>query len=236
MLSKLLPQFYEALRLPDAGSRKQRLLSKAVESLIQTKEFRPALDALESMAERDYGREALCLKGMREYARAAERYLQAGNPKEALACYREVPDFDAAFRLIQELKDHPAAESLRWLQRLQKVIDDRPTSFTRVMTASEKQLLEKLLEQALGVSRKKPATRQAAAVDANAKRKVEQYIREHSSSRYCDACLSEVLRLPKAPVAKAAREVRAGSSNVERLRATCVRCGEKKTCTGISYF
>ncbi|MCC6368335.1 MAG: hypothetical protein IT165_32825 [Bryobacterales bacterium] len=236
MLSKLLPQFYAALSLPDAASRKQKLLSKAVESLIQAKEFRPALEALESMAERDYGREALCLKGMREYAQAAARYLQAGNPKEALACYREVPDFGAAFRLIQELKDHPAADSLRWLQRLQKVIDDRPANFTRVMTAAEKQLLEKLLEQALGVSRKKPATRQSAAADANVKRKVEQYIREHSSSRYCDGCLSELLRLPKAPVAKAAREASTGVGNVERLRAVCIRCGEKKTCTGISLF
>lgn len=230
MLSKLLPRFYEALSLPDSAARKQRLLTKAVESLLQARDYRPALEALESMAERDYGREAMCLKGMREYVRAAERYILVDNPREALACYREVPDFGASLRLIQELKDHPAADSLRWIQRLQRVIADRPENFTRIMTAAEKEMLGTLLEQALGVSRRKAAARRVAAGDVNVKRKVEQYLHEHGTSRYCDACLAELLRLPRTVVGKAAREASAGS-HAQRVRTVCVRCGEKKTCT-----
>jgi hypothetical protein len=57
---------------------------------------------------------------------------------------------------------HPAAESYEWLEKLRAVIGERPQNFNRVMQEQEKKLLEQLLEQALGVARKKPAPRKTA--------------------------------------------------------------------------
>ena len=36
------------------------------------------------------------------------------------------PDFDAAWKLIREAGDHPAAESYEWLTRLNAVIAEKP--------------------------------------------------------------------------------------------------------------
>jgi hypothetical protein len=57
---------------------------------------------------------------------------------------------------------------------MQKLAGRRPPEFAKVMTPSEKKLLEAILEQSLGVTRKKPAARKtAAAKKAPAKPKVK---------------------------------------------------------------
>jgi len=79
-----------------------------------------------------------------------------------LSCYRSIPDLEAALKLVSQVADHPAAESLQWISRLQQLVAERPEKFTKVVTTAEKKALEELLERSLGVARKKPAPRKTA--------------------------------------------------------------------------
>jgi hypothetical protein len=83
--------------------------------------------------------------------------MAAGNLKEALTCYRSVPDLELALKLVDEVGEYSAAESLRWIAKLQKLVAERPEKFTKMVTQAERKLLEELLEKALGVSRRKAA-------------------------------------------------------------------------------
>ena len=74
-------------------------------------------------------------------------------------------------RLVRQIGNHPAAESLEWLSRVQELVAQRPEKFGRTVTDSEKKLLQDMLERALGVTRKKPATKKAAAKKTAAPRK-----------------------------------------------------------------
>jgi tetratricopeptide (TPR) repeat protein len=163
VLAKILPPFYDALRLPDREQRKARLYRRAIQILMRAKRHADALAILETLPQRNPALEAACLQALGEFRRAAEAYRAAGDLKEALSCYRSIPDFDAAWALISELPDHPAAESYQWLTRLRQLVAQRPEKFTRVMLPSEKKLLEEILEQALGAQRRKPVPRKPAA-------------------------------------------------------------------------
>ncbi|HET8550439.1 MAG TPA: hypothetical protein VFL57_20655 [Bryobacteraceae bacterium] len=163
VLSEILPPFYETIRLPDASERTQRLQERSVQLLMKNRKFSAALALLEKRTERDHRLEAACLDGLGRFAEAAEAFRRAGDLKEALRCYRSIPDFDTALTLIRDIREHPAAESYEWLARLRSVISDKPEKFNRVMQASEKKVLEEMLEQALGVARKKPAPKKATA-------------------------------------------------------------------------
>jgi len=162
ILSRLLPPFYEVLGIPDGPARAARLREKTIHLLMKEKKFAVALQLLASQPERQLKLEAVCHEGLREYHKAAECYRAAGMLKEALQCHRAIPDFEATLALVREIGDHPAAESLEWIARLRKVIEERPEKFGRVITAAEKKLLEDTLERALGVQRKKPAPRKTA--------------------------------------------------------------------------
>jgi tetratricopeptide (TPR) repeat protein len=165
-----MPPFYRALRLPDAEARAERMLDRCVRHLLKNKRHRPALEILPLMKEHRKELEAECLEAIGEYAKAAEAYRSTGRLKEALACYRAAPDFEAAVGLIREIPDHPAGQSYEWLMRLKALVDERPDNFSRVMTTPEKRILERMLEQALGVSRAKAAAKKAMAKKATAKR------------------------------------------------------------------
>jgi hypothetical protein len=169
-LAHIVPPFYRALRLPDAEARAERMLDRCVRHLLKNKRHQQALEILPLMKERHKELEAECLEAVGEYAKAGEAYRSTGKLKEALACYRAAPDFEAAVRLIREIPDHPAGQSYEWLMRLQTLVGERPENFSRVMTTPEKKILEQMLEQALGVSRKKPATKKATAKKAATKR------------------------------------------------------------------
>ena len=162
-LSRILPPFYEALRLPDAEARRHRFQERAIRFLLKNKRHAQALEILQRLPERKSDLEAECLDSMGEYARAAELYRNLGKPKEALACYRSIPDFEAAAALIKDLSDHPATEAYDWLIRLKEVLAGRPANFSRVMTPAEKKILEQMLEQGLGVKRRQPAPRKTTA-------------------------------------------------------------------------
>jgi hypothetical protein len=157
VLIKLLPPFYEALDILDRTARTERLQQRAIQLLIKDKQFGPALEALRASGERQPKLEAVCHEGMGDFRSAAECHLTAGNLKEALNCYRFIPDLETALKLVAEIGEHPAAESLQWISRLQQLVAERPEKFTKVVTPAEKKLLQELLERALGVSRRKPA-------------------------------------------------------------------------------
>jgi hypothetical protein len=168
ILVKLLPPFYEALDLPDRDVRRPRLLKRAIQLLVKDKQFAPALAVLRELPERQPAVEAACYEGLGDFSHAAECHQLAGNLKEALQCYRSIPDFAAALKLVNEIGDHPAADSLRWLSEIQQLVSRRPDKFTKVVTAAEKKLLEEILERSLGVARRKPAPKKAAAVKKKA--------------------------------------------------------------------
>jgi hypothetical protein len=182
LLIRLLPPFYEALQVPDRTARIERLQQRAIQLLIKDKQFAPALAALRASSERQPKLEAVCLEGMGDFRGAAESHLAAGNLKEALNCYRSIPDFEAALKLVREIGDHPAAETLEWISRMQQLVAERPDKFTKVVTAAEKKLLQDLLERSLGVSRRKPAqpkpakpaVKKAPAVRKRAARKTKE--------------------------------------------------------------
>ncbi|MFN3325010.1 MAG: hypothetical protein ACK5AZ_16060 [Bryobacteraceae bacterium] len=169
-LTKVLPPFYEVLRLPDAEARTARLLERCIRLLLKNKRHAEAIEVLQSLPERRPEAEAECLEALGRNEEAAALYQSMGKLKEALACYRAIPDFDRAAAMIRELPEHPASESYEWLLRLKGLLAERPGNFNKVMTAPEKKILEKMLEQGLGVARKTPAPRKAAVKKAPAKR------------------------------------------------------------------
>jgi hypothetical protein len=162
ILLQIAPAFYEALEVPDCAARIQRLQQRAIQLLIKEKQFGSALSALRTLTERQPKLEAVCHEGLNDFRSAAECHLAAGNSKEALSCYRSIPDFEASLKLIGEIGEHPAAESLQWISRLRQVIAERPEKFTKTVTTAEKKLLEEMLERAMGVTRKKPTPRKTS--------------------------------------------------------------------------
>jgi hypothetical protein len=146
------------------------MLDRCVRHLLKNKRHQQALVILPLIKEPRKELEAECLEAIGEYAKAGEAYRSIGKLKEALACYRAAPDFEAAVGLIREIPEHPAGQSYEWLLRLKTLLDERPENFGRVMTTPEKKILEQMLEQALGVSRKKTAAKKAAAKKAPVKR------------------------------------------------------------------
>ncbi len=160
-LVKVLPPFYEALDVPERAARTQRLFQRATQLFIKEKQFATALATLRELPERKPDLEAVCHEGLGDFRSAAECHLLKPDLKEALRCYRSVPDLDAALRLVNEIGNHPAAESLQWISELQQLASKRPEKFTKVVTPAEKKLLEEVLERSLGVSRRKPAARKA---------------------------------------------------------------------------
>jgi hypothetical protein len=162
-LLQMMPALYKVLGTPQADTRINLLRKKTVHLFMKDKLFAPALDVLVTLPERQPKQEAVCHEGLHDFRRAAECYRQAGDIKSALNCYRAIPDLDAALQLLPELRDnHPAVTSIEWMSRIQKLIAERPANFNRVVTPAEKKLLEQMLEQGLGVVRRKPAPRKAA--------------------------------------------------------------------------
>lgn len=170
VLIKVLPAFYEALSVPDRLSRTLRLQTRAISLLMKDKQFAQALTLLRTLPDRQLKQEAACHEGLGDFRSAANCYIANGNAKEALSCYRLIPDLEAALKLIPQAEDHPAAESLRWMADIQRLVAKRPEKFTKLVTPAEKKLLEEMLERALGVTRKKPAPRKVVSA-AVAKKK-----------------------------------------------------------------
>jgi len=107
---------------------------------------------------------ARCMEQTGSLAEAAAIYLEAGASEDALRCYRNIPDFEKALEVASTIGNTPAGESLLWLDQMRKLVASRPANFSKVVLPAEKKLLEEMLENALGTTRRKPAVKKAAAV------------------------------------------------------------------------
>ncbi len=168
---KVLPPFFEAIGLPDAAERSAKLRANAVTGLVKARHFKEALAVLAALPERNHKLEAQCHEGAGNFAAAAAAYRDAGDAEAAIDCYRRVPDIAQTLAAMKELKKpHTAAPALEWVAAMQALAAKRPENFNRVVKPEEKQLLEAVLESALGVQRKKPATKKVATKKAAAKK------------------------------------------------------------------
>jgi hypothetical protein len=171
LVAGVLPEIYDIFQVLDAPERAGKMRQRAIRTLLTASEFQRVLDLAAKLPERQLKLEAECYEGLGEFKRAAECFIEAGQPAEALRNLRAIPDFEASLRLVSELPDHPATQSLQWIGAMQKLVSMRPENFTRVVTAAEKKTLEELLETALGVQRKqKAAAKKAAAKKVPAKK------------------------------------------------------------------
>jgi hypothetical protein len=117
---------------------------------------------------------------MGDFRGAAQCHMAAGNLKEALTCYRSIPDLEEALKLVGEVGEHPAAESLRWISKLERLVAERPEKFTKLVTPAEK----KLLEKALGVNRRKAAPRKGVKKAPASRKGVQRKTRGDGKSYF----------------------------------------------------
>jgi tetratricopeptide (TPR) repeat protein len=162
LAQRILPPFFDALGLPDAQARKDRLAQRAVQILMKNRRHTQALAILERLPEAKPKLVAECYEETGQFAKAAAIYLQLDDRDKALKCYRSVPDFAAALGLVRQMEGHVARGSLEWLSELDALLARRPDNFNRTMTPPEKKVLESMLERGLGVQRKKPAAKKTA--------------------------------------------------------------------------
>jgi hypothetical protein len=184
ILMRVLPPLYEVLDVPDRESRARRLQQRAIQLLIKDKQYAAALAELRTLPERQPKLEAVCLEGIGDLRSAARCYLEAGDLKEALLCYRSIPDLNEALKLLGQMGDHPAAESLEWIAKVQGLVAERPQNFTKTVTAAEKKLLQELLEKALGVSRPKAAPRRVTRKSTAPKKRSPRQITGQESAPF----------------------------------------------------
>jgi hypothetical protein len=177
ILLRVLPPLYEALDVADRPARTRRLQQRAIQLLVKDKQYAAALVELRAQPERQPKLEALCLQGMGDFGGAAQCHVADGNLKEALLCYRTIPDLDEALKLVGQIGEHPAAASLEWIAEMQRLVAKRPQNFTKTVTTAEKKLLQELLEKALGVNRPKAAPRKVAKKSAVTRKRVSKNIR-----------------------------------------------------------
>jgi len=161
--AEALPKFFEAFGFPDAAERSRKVRLIAIETLLEARAPKDALNILQHVPDAGPKLRARAFEGGGDLAGAAEVYLSAGAPEDALRCYRGIPDFEKALELARTMGETPASESLLWMDQMRKLAASRPASFNKVVLPSEKRVLEDILETALGATRRKPATKKAAA-------------------------------------------------------------------------
>ena len=163
LVLEMLASQYALFSPLDAAARTARMREKAIRSLMRMKAHGMALKLLEQASDASPMLIAECREGLGQLEAAAVEYLKAASPRDALRCYRTIPDFDKSLELLGAVENHPARESLLWLRRMRELAAARPADFAKVMLPSEKKLLEQVLETSLGVSRKKAAAKPKAA-------------------------------------------------------------------------
>lgn len=165
-----LPVLYRVFLPSEAEERTARLRDKAIHAYLGMGDYGRALHLLQETAHPDAKLIAACHEGLGQFEQAAAEFLEAGSPRDALRCYRRMPDFDKALELLQTVPEHPARESLVWLRRMRDLVAERPADFTKQVLPEEKKLLEEILEASLGTPRKKPGAKKPAATKAPAKK------------------------------------------------------------------
>jgi tetratricopeptide (TPR) repeat protein len=166
-----LPVFYRLFMPAEAEKRISILREKATYAYLAMRDYRMALHLLAQTPEPDKKLIAICYEGLGKMEEAAAEFLEAGSASDALRCYRRIPNFDKALELLGSVGDHPARQSLEWLQQMRDLAAQRPPEFQKQVYPEEKKLLEELLEASLGTARKKPAPKKAAATKTPAVKK-----------------------------------------------------------------
>ena len=169
-----LPGFYRLFELPGSEARTRAIQLRAAETLLHG-EKAAALDALKLLdlvSDADPLLRGRAMQTAGRFAEAGEIFVGARALEKALLCYRSIPDFEKSLEIAKQLGSVPAAESLLWLDSMRKLAEQRPAEFNKVILPGEKQLLEGVLETALGTTRKKSAARKAAAKKAAPKKAV----------------------------------------------------------------
>lgn len=191
LLFPILEKFYEAIRVPDAALRARSVRERTVQLLVKNKRYPDALAVIRveprasgeaTAAERKT--EALCLAKIGAFDLAAKLYQESGDFESAIDCLRQIPDIESAYGLMRAMPGaHAARESYDWMVQVREVFAKRPANFNRVMLGAEKKALEVMLEQGLGVQRKLPVKRAAAATKKKATRAVDPAVRQPRSVR-----------------------------------------------------
>ena len=178
MVLEILPALYKIFVPLEAEQRTANVREKAIRALMRMNGYKGALQILQQAPDADPKLIAECREGLGELDLAAAEYLKSGSSQDALRCYRLIPDFDKSLHLLEAVGKHPAMESLLWLRRMRDLAAERPADFQKVILPAEKQLLEEVLQSALGVSRKKTAAKRAKAAvkkTATPRKKKEEY-------------------------------------------------------------
>jgi hypothetical protein len=146
-----LATMYRLFDFPDQVERTRKVRLETAERLCAAGDFKPALEILTASEAVPPELLARCEEGAGEFGAAARHFLEAGDQKGALRCYRAAGDVEHSLKL---LGGDSAAPSLEWLKRVRELMAERPGDFDAVATAAEKDLLEKTL---LTVFTPKPA-------------------------------------------------------------------------------
>jgi tetratricopeptide (TPR) repeat protein len=145
-----LPKLYRIFSPAEAPYRTAKLRGRTIQALMRLGSHADALRILLQTPGADPKLIAECRERLGEFEAAAIEYLKAGSPKDALRCYRSVPDFGKALELLQGMPDHPARASMDWLRR------SSPKRFYRVKRSS----WSRFWKPALGPpARKRPPSR-----------------------------------------------------------------------------
>ncbi|HWC96674.1 MAG TPA: hypothetical protein VG456_07990 [Candidatus Sulfopaludibacter sp.] len=165
-----LPVLYRLFRPAEAAERIGQLRDEAIQQHLLLRQYDMAQALLHETESPDPKLIAACHEGMGQLTKAADEFLAAGSPADALRCYRKVPDFDKTLELLADLPDHPARQSLEWVRQMRDLAAQRPAEFGKQVLPEEKKLLEQVLESSLGTARKKPAPRVKKAAGAPKKK------------------------------------------------------------------
>ena len=116
ILLDVLPPLYEVQDYPDRLDRVQRIRQRGIQMLINDGKFAPALVVLRTLSERQSKLEGICLPG--GYGRfswcGAVSY-GCRKSQRSFDLLSVSPDLEAALKLVREVGEYPAAESLRWI-------------------------------------------------------------------------------------------------------------------------
>jgi hypothetical protein len=161
--AETITRLCELFELPQAAERARRARGQAAKALLDHGRAREALELVADAPDCDPILRARAIELDGRGAEAAEAFLAAGSLKDALRCYRSIPDFQKALELTRKMENSPVTGTLEWLDRMRRLAEERPSDFNKVILPSEKKYLEGILETALGATRRKPAVKKAAA-------------------------------------------------------------------------
>ncbi len=128
----------------------QALVRRTALHLLEGKDHQGALTWFRSLAQRDRATEGLCHEHLGDLPAAAQAYEDGERFDDALRCARNIPDFDAANRLVAARGLGTAGDrwSLQWANRLRRVLEERPADDSGArLTDAERKALKGLLNR-----------------------------------------------------------------------------------------